>query len=97
VKFRAVVELLGDAGNGIAVPVDVIEKLASGDRPNVVIGIGSHSFRTTIICAADQYLIPLATADGDAARVSLGDYITVDIEPDETTAALSRATRHADG
>ncbi len=81
-KFRAVIELNGTTATGIEVPDDVVTQLDSGQRPKVVITVGSHSYRTTIARMGERYLIPLATEHRDAAGVTAGDYVTVDIELD---------------
>jgi hypothetical protein len=83
VKFRAVVEQAGEIATAIEVPDDVMRQLDSGQRPEVVIGVGAHIYRTTIAPTGERYVIPLADEDRDAAGVSVGDYITVDIELDQ--------------
>jgi hypothetical protein len=99
-RFRATVESNGRTATGIAVPDEVVEALAAGKRPPVVISIGDHSYRTTVARMGGRYLVPLSAENREAAAVAAGDVVDVGIElddaprevavPDDLRAALAR-------
>ena len=101
--FRATVILGGKTATGIEVPADVVEALAAGKRPPVVVTIGGHTYRTTVAPYTGAYFIPVAAEHREAAGVAAGDEVDVVIEldtapretplPDDLDAALDDAAR----
>jgi bacteriocin resistance YdeI/OmpD-like protein/uncharacterized protein DUF1905 len=81
-KFRATVELGGKTATGIPVPADVVEALASGKRPAVVVTVGGHSYRTTVAPMSGRFFVPLSAENRSAAGVAAGDEVDVQIESD---------------
>jgi hypothetical protein len=67
---------------GLQVPDEVVAGLGAGKRPAVGITINSYSYRTTAMFMGGRFLVPLAAEHRDAARVSAGDEVDVDIELD---------------
>ena len=47
-RFRTTVELGGKTATGLPVPAEVVEGLGAGRRPAVHVGIGAHTYRSTI-------------------------------------------------
>ncbi|MFI7589229.1 YdeI/OmpD-associated family protein [Spongisporangium articulatum] len=82
VEFNAVVELNGRTATGIEVPAGVLDALAGGRRPAVVVTIGSYSYRTTVGSMGGRSMIPVSAENRAAAGVSAGDAVSVTIEPD---------------
>ena len=87
-KFSTV--MFQDGNNtGIEVPADVVEALAAGKRPAVVIDVNGYRYRSTIAPMGGKYLIPFSAerraesgiGGGDAVEVEL----TVDTEPRTVT------------
>jgi hypothetical protein len=81
-RFRATVELNGKTATGIEVPEEVVAGLGQGQRPPVVVGIGGHSYRTTVARMRGRFLIPLSAENRTAAGVTAGQEVDVDLEPD---------------
>jgi hypothetical protein len=98
-RFTTTVELGGKTATGLAVPREVVEKLASGKRPPVTVTIGGHTYRSTIAVMGGRFMIPLSAENREAAGVTVGDRVKVDIEldtqervlevPDDLAAAIA--------
>jgi len=83
VRFHAVVELGGKTATGLAVPDDILATLGPSKRPAVRVTVGGHTYRTTVAPMGGRFLVPLSADHRAAARVSAGDEVAVDIEPDD--------------
>jgi hypothetical protein len=104
-EFRATVVLGGKTATGIQVPDEVVEKLDSGKRPPVVVTIGGYRYRTTVAAMSGAFWIPLAAEHREAAGVTAGQEVDVDLEldtaprtvelPDDLAAAMDDAARAA--
>jgi hypothetical protein len=81
-RFHSVVELGGRTATGIPVPNEVIEALGSGRRPPVTITINGYTYRTTAVRMGGRFLVPLSAENREAAGVTAGEEITVEIEND---------------
>lgn len=96
--FRAVVEPHMSM-HGLEVPAEVVSALDAGPRPRVVVTINGHSWRTGIALVRGRHLIGLKNADRQAAGLTVGESVTVEVvvdteplpidEPPELTAALA--------
>jgi hypothetical protein len=99
--FTATVDLGGKTATGIEVPAEVIEQLGSGQRPAVVVAIGSYSYRTTAAVRGGRHLLPLSAEHRTAAAVEAGDEVQVTLTldtaprvvelPDDLAEALAAA------
>lgn len=102
-EFRTTVVLGGKTATGLQVPDDVVEKLAAGKRPPVVVTIGGYSYRTTVAPMGGAFWIPLAAEHREAAGVAAEQEVDVRIEldsepreislPEDLDAALDDASR----
>jgi hypothetical protein len=81
-RFESTVELGGKTATGIPVPDQAVEALGSSKRPPVTITVNGHTYRTTAVRMGGRFFVPLSAENREAAGVSTGDDITVDIEPD---------------
>jgi hypothetical protein len=81
--FEAVVER-DEASSGVfvVVPGDVREAFGRV-RPPVVVTIGAHQWRTTVSVYGGRSLIGISWANRDAAGISAGDRVTVEVALDE--------------
>jgi len=103
VDFRATIVLGGKTATGIPVPADVVEGLAAGKRPPVVVTVAGYTYRTTVAPYTGEYFVPLAAEHREAAGVAAGQEVDVRIEldtaprdtalPDDLDAALDDAAR----
>ena len=95
----------GKTATGIPVPDEVVAELGGGNRPAVTITLGGHTYRTTAVRMGGRFLVPLSAEHREAAGVSAGDDISVEITldtaprevvlPPDLDAALDAAARTA--
>lgn len=99
-KFSTV--MFQDGNNtGIEVPAEVVEALAAGKRPAVVVDVNGYRYRSTIAPMGGKFLIPFSAERRRESGIGGGDAIdvelTVDTEPrtvtvpDDLRAALDRS------
>lgn len=98
-KFRTTIQQEGKTATGILVPPAVVEALAAGRKPPVVVTIGGHTYRSSIAARGDRFLISLSADNRAKAGVAGGDECEVDVEvdtaprevtaPDDLAAALA--------
>jgi hypothetical protein len=81
-RFRTEVLREGKTATGLQVPDEVVAGLGAGKRPAVRITINGYSYRTTAMFMGGRFLVPLAAEHRDAAGVSGGDEVDVEIELD---------------
>jgi hypothetical protein len=81
-EFRTTIQLGGKTATGFQVPDEVVEGLGSGKRPPVTVTIGKHAYRRTIAPMGGVFMLPLSAENRQAAGVSAGDEVTVQIELD---------------
>jgi len=82
VNFRTTVELNGKTATGMPVPTDVVESLGGGKRPAVSVTIGAYTYRTSIGSMGGRSMIPVSAEVREAAGVSAGDEVDVQVELD---------------
>ncbi|WP_245670756.1 DUF1905 domain-containing protein [Nocardia flavorosea] len=80
--FDTVIELAGKTATGFRVPAPVVEELGSGKKPKVAVRIGGHTYRSTVAVYGGEYMLPLSAENRNAAGVSAGETVTVDVELD---------------
>ncbi|MBN3456136.1 DUF1905 domain-containing protein [Mycobacterium sp. DSM 3803] len=83
-KFSTV--MFQDGNNtGIEVPADVVEALAAGKRPAVVVDVNGYRYRSTVAPMGGKFLIPFSAERRKESGIGGGDAIdvelTVDTEP----------------
>jgi hypothetical protein len=103
VDFRATIILGGKTATGIPVPADVVEGLAAGKRPPVVVTVAGYTYRTTVAPYTGAYFVPLAAEHREAAGVAAGEEVDVSIAldtapreiavPDDLAAAFDEPAR----
>ncbi|MBK9125811.1 MAG: DUF1905 domain-containing protein [Chloroflexi bacterium] len=100
VTFESVLQQAeGMNATGIPVPPHVVDQLASGKRPKVVVTVNGYAYRSTVGAYGDVFMLPFAKEHRDASGVQAGDPITVTLEldssprtvdvPDDLAAALA--------
>jgi Domain of unknown function (DUF1905)/Bacteriocin-protection, YdeI or OmpD-Associated len=100
--MRLRLELQGGDGNtaGFVVPDDVVEELGGGRKPKVVVTIGTHSWRSSIVNMGGRFMLGVSMANREAAGVAADQTLdlevvldtaprTVDV-PEELAAVLDR-------
>ena len=83
--MRLRLELVGHGGNtaGFEIPDTVVEELGGGRRPKVVVTVGSHTWRSSIVNMGGRFLLGVSMANREAAGVGVGQVLDVDVELDE--------------
>ena len=70
----------GGKATGIAVPPEVIDQLAAGQRPAVQVSFNDYTYRTTIGVMGGTHWIPVSAKIREASGVAAGDTLTVALE-----------------
>ncbi|MEV6899150.1 YdeI/OmpD-associated family protein [Amycolatopsis sp. NPDC051372] len=96
--FVTLIELGEKTATGFAVPAEVVTALGSGKRPKVLVTLGAHTYRSTIVVYGGTFMLPLSAVNREAAGVAAGDEVEVTVEldtaertvevPDDLAAAL---------
>jgi hypothetical protein len=81
-KFRARIELSGKTATGIQVPAEVVAHLGTSKRPAVLVTINGHTYRSTVASMGGVSMLPISAENRMLARVSAGDEVEVEVEPD---------------
>ncbi len=70
---------LNASGNntGVVVPSSVVEQLAAGKRPPVVVDLNGYEYRSTVAVMGGQYLVGVSAAVRAATGLAAGDPIRV--------------------
>ena len=82
VRFHAKIELSGKSATGIQVPAEVVAQLGSSKRPPVRVTINGYSYRSTVAPMGGVFMLPLSAENRTQARVSAGEEVEVEVEPD---------------
>ena len=82
-RFRTTIQLEGRTATGFAVPPDVVTGLGRGKRPPVTVTVNGYSYRSTIAAYGDVFMLPLAAEHREAAGVTAGDEVEVELTLDE--------------
>ena len=96
--FTTELEATGGNTTGFVVPDDVVEALAAGRRPKVVVTVNGHTWRTSIAPMGGTFWIGASAAVREAAGIRAGETHTLAVEvdtaprtvevPDDLAAAL---------
>lgn len=82
-RFTATIEQTGRTTTGIRVPDEIVEQLAGGKRPRVVVTLDDgYELRTTLGSHEGAPFISVAAAVREEADVAAGDVVEIDIRPD---------------
>jgi hypothetical protein len=103
VRFRAKLLAAGKTAAGIEIPAKVVEALGSSRKPAVSITINGFTYRSTVAVMGGKYMVGVSGERREAAGVSPGEMLAVDIEldtkprevevPPELAKALDRDAR----
>lgn len=80
-KFRSEVEP-HERMRGLEVPRQVVEALAGGARPPVIITINGHTWKSRLAIMRGRHLIGLSNANRRAAGLVVGERVEVDLQLD---------------
>jgi hypothetical protein len=79
--MRLRLDLRGGSGNtaGFVIPDEVVAELGGGRKPKVVVTIGSHTWRSSIVNMGGQFMLGVSMVNREAAGVSAGQTLDVDV------------------
>lgn len=80
-RFSATVEPAGNA-TGVEVPAAVVNALGSGRRPEVVITIGGHTWRSRVASMGGRFIVGISAANRAASGIAEGDVVEVGLQLD---------------
>jgi len=75
--------------SGVEIPLEVMASLGPEARPAVVVTINGHAWRSRVALMRGQRLIGISAANRQAAGISQGEVVEVDLERDEAPRAVS--------
>jgi hypothetical protein len=78
--FRTTIFSPGGTKAGIVVPPEAVEALGAGQRPPVMVTIGSYTYSSTVAVMGGQYLIGLSNEHRRASGISVGDEVEVTLQ-----------------
>jgi hypothetical protein len=81
VRFSATVEPAGNA-TGVEVPAAVVNALGSGRRPEVVITIGGHTWRSRVASMGGRFIVGISAANRAASGIAEGAVVEVGLRLD---------------
>jgi hypothetical protein len=87
VNFETTVAANGN-NTGIVVPVEVIDRLAAGKRPPVLVDVNGHEYRTTVGVMGGKHMISISAAVRSATGLKGGDPIRVTLTVADTPRAV---------
>ncbi|MEU1726207.1 YdeI/OmpD-associated family protein [Nonomuraea sp. NPDC005692] len=67
---------------GLKVPPEVVAALGGGPRPPVTITVNGHSWKSRVALMRGRHLLGLSNANRQAAGVTIGDEVEVEVELD---------------
>jgi hypothetical protein len=78
-RFESSVVLNGKTATGIPVPPEVVEALGGGKRIKVVVTIGGHSYRNSVVSWGDGFMLSFGAEHRAATGLEAGDSVTLDL------------------
>ena len=85
VTFETTVAASGN-NTGIVVPDEVIEQLAAGKRPPVLVNVNGYEYRNTVAVMGGRHMISISAAVRNATGLKGGDPIRVTLTVADTRA-----------
>jgi hypothetical protein len=83
VTFETTVAASGN-NTGIVVPSEVIEQLAAGKRPPVLVSVNGYEYRNTVAVMGGRHMISISAAVRNATGLKGGDPIRVTLTVADT-------------
>ena len=83
ITFKTTILQIGN-NTGIEVPENVVEELAGGKKPLVVVTLNNYTYRSAIAKMGDKFLISLSAENRTNAKVKGGDKVDIQLALDTT-------------
>lgn len=88
-RFRTTILQSGKTAAGIEVPPEMVEALAAGKRPKVLVTIRGYTYRSSVAVMGGTYMIGVSAENRAGAGVKGGDEVDVDLELDTAPREVS--------
>jgi hypothetical protein len=88
-KFNARLQLEGKTATGIHVPAEIVAALGASKRPAVCVTIAGYTYRTSVAPYNGVFMIPVSAEHRQAAGVTAGDELAIEIELDRAPREVS--------
>jgi hypothetical protein len=95
VRFRTTIIQGDKTATGIRVPDEIVEALAAGKRPKVLVTINGYTYRSSIAVMGGTYMVGVSAENRAAAGVKGGDEVDVDLELDTAPREVTVPTEFA--
>lgn len=79
--FRTTILQIGN-NTGICIPDEIVEKLAAGKKPPVIVTINNYTYRNTIAVMGGKFMIGISADIRSKTGLKGGDEVTVTLELD---------------
>ena len=91
VTFETTLSAFGN-NTGIEVPPEVIDQLAAGKRPAVVVNVNGYEYRNTVAVMGGKFLVGVSSAIRKSTGLKGGDPITVTLTVNNAPRAVDVPT-----
>jgi hypothetical protein len=81
-RFKTKLLQTGKTTTGIELPGEVIQQLAAGAKPALLVKVNNYTYRTTAGVMGGLTLLPFSAQHREASGLKGGDSITVDVSVD---------------
>ena len=92
-RFESAVVLNGKTATGIPVPPEVVEALGGGKRIKVVVTIGDHAYRNSVVSWGEGFMLSFGAEHRAATGLEAGDPVTLDLVRDEAERTVESRRR----
>ncbi len=95
-RFESTVVLNGTSATGIPVPLEVVDALGGGKRIKVVVTIGDHSYRNSVVSWGEGFMLSFSAEHRAATGLAAGDPVTLELARDEAERTVEVPADFAD-
>jgi hypothetical protein len=81
-KFHSTLLITGKTSTGVEVPEEIVLGLGGGKKPLITVTINGYTYRAAIASRGDSYLFGVSAEVREAAGLTGGDEVDVEIELD---------------
>ena len=81
-RFRALLQSNGKTAAGFVVPASVVEALAVGNHPKVVVTVSGYTYRSSIAKMGTVFMLGMSNEHRTLAGIGPGSEFDVDVEVD---------------
>ncbi|HET8626494.1 MAG TPA: YdeI/OmpD-associated family protein [Thermomicrobiales bacterium] len=95
-RFHTTIQQSGKTATGIGVPEEAVAALGGGKRLAVRATINGHTYRSTVAPLGGAFMLPVSAEVRQAAGVTAGDEVDVELELDTAPREVAAPPDFAD-